>query len=66
MCKMLITHSSVELLMFRHVAQQEMEQLLSTLKAARENAVARLAILNQLDVTAGVTCAHLLAHLDKV
>ena len=43
-----------------------MEQLLSSLKAAREDPAARLSILNQLHVKVGVTCTHLLAHLDKV
>jgi hypothetical protein len=43
-----------------------MEGLLSSLRAAREDPPRRLEVLVQLDVKAEATCAHLLAHLDKV
>eukprot|EP00953_Heterococcus_sp_UTEX-ZZ885_P011959 6893-Heterococcus_DN1.PRE.4 len=48
----------------RHLAA-DMEGLLSSLRAAREDPLRRLEVLVQLDVKAEATCAHLLAHLDK-
>jgi hypothetical protein len=43
-----------------------MEELLTGLRLARGAPRRRLELLAQLEAKTGVTCAHLLAHLDKV